>query len=81
MRIVGQDSIAFMLKCILYVLHYFVHEGILFDWTYIISKDIFYQSRNFQQTKRFYINAYLIYALDYYNVFKDFTHSWNADFN
>jgi hypothetical protein len=68
-------------KYVLYILHYSVHENVIFYWACIISNEVSFQLGNFHKTKKFYMTSYLIYAIVYCHVFKDLPRSRSVDYN
>ena len=46
--------------------------GVDFDWGRVISSEISHQLVNYQQTKRFFMLSYLVFAIVYGYVFEEF---------
>jgi hypothetical protein len=61
-----------MLKYIVYILHFVVHEDALIDWGQIISNEISFQLGGLRKTQKFYMTSYLVYAIAYCHIFEDF---------
>jgi hypothetical protein len=71
-RITGQDSTETIPWLALYILYFTVHEQTNFDWGKIISTEISLQLSNFKDTKKFYMDSYLIFFITYCHIFKGF---------
>jgi hypothetical protein len=69
-RVLGQESTATIPRLALYILYYSVQGKIIFDWSKIISSEISFQLSNFKKDKKFYMSAYLVFAIVYCHVFQ-----------
>jgi hypothetical protein len=54
----------------LYILHFTIHENVIFDWEKIIYDEVSTQLINFKSQKKFYMGSYLIFFITYYHIFK-----------
>jgi hypothetical protein len=71
---------ASVLKYILYILHYTIHENSIIEWDHIISNDISFQLGGLRKNKKFYMTSYLVFIIIYGHIFKDFSREINVDF-
>jgi hypothetical protein len=69
-RITGQYSTKTIPRFSLYILHFTIHENVVFDWAKIISNEISSQLLNFKNEKNLYMASYLIFSITYYHIFK-----------
>ena len=58
-------------KYVLYVLHFSIWMGLIFDWAQIISNKIAHRFSNFVRSNRFFMTSYLIFMLVHCNTFED----------
>jgi hypothetical protein len=77
--LVGQDTTSYILRYVLYVLHFSVRMKVVFDWDEIISNEISYHLSNYMKTKRFFMTSYLLFYLGYCNVFEGLPPKGNVD--
>jgi hypothetical protein len=69
-RVLGQESTATIPHLSLYILYYSIQGKRIFDWSKIISSEISFQLSNFKKDKKFYMSAYLVFAIVYCHVFQ-----------
>ena len=69
-RVIGQDSTTTIPRLAIYILHFTVHEQVIFNWEKNIYGEIYSQLSNFKKNKRFYTSSYLIFVITYCHVFK-----------
>jgi len=79
-RILGLESTVLVTRKVIYVMHYALHEKYIINWRYLISSEISFQLNNFKKTHKFYMVAYLIFAIAYGYVFEDFPRAKHVDF-
>jgi hypothetical protein len=58
-RKIGLESTTFVLKYIIYILHFIVHEDALIHWGSLISNEIPFQLGGLKSTRKFYMTSYL----------------------
>jgi hypothetical protein len=68
---IGMESMAFLLRNIIYILCFSVHKKSLIDWGHIISSEISFQLSNLKKTHKFYMTSYIISTIVYRHVFED----------
>jgi len=71
---------ASMLKYIVYILHFVVHEDALIDWDKIISNEISFQLGGLRKTQKIYVTFYLVYDISYYHIFEYMPRVRSVDF-
>jgi len=57
----------------LHILHFKVHENVVFDWAKIISNQNFAQSMNFRGEKKFYMAYFMVFSITHCHIFKGFS--------
>ena len=79
-HIINLQSTVFILRNVVYSLHYALHEKAIIDWGYLISNEFFFQLNNLKKNRKLYMNSYLIFAIAYGNVFEDLSREKHVDF-
>jgi hypothetical protein len=69
--VTNQESMTYFPRYVLFVLCGTFKINSNFDWLQIISNEISHQLSSYQQTKRFLMIAYLVYAVIYNYIVKE----------
>jgi hypothetical protein len=69
----GKESTSCVPKYVFYVLHESIRVRINFDWAEIISNEVSHHLFMYEQTKRFFMTSYLVYAIVYCHLFEGLT--------
>ena len=69
--IVGQDYKVYFPWYVIFILCCTYKMGLDFEWAQIISNEISHQWENYQQTEKFFMVAYLVYAIIYNCIFEE----------
>jgi hypothetical protein len=67
-------------KNIVYILHIYMHESAFIDWSDLTSKEISFQFGGLKRTQIFYVTYYLIFSIEFFHVFEDWSRERSIDF-
>lgn len=79
--ITGQESTTMFCWCVLYFLHGTFNMDFKFDWAQVVSSEISHQLSIYQEIERFFMMAYLVYAIIYNSIVNEFLTRKDVDVN
>ena len=78
--LVFKDTNTYFQRYVLFLLHLSLKMGMDCDWVQVIPNEITHHSVTYQQSKRFFMLSYLVYAIVYNYVFQELPPKKDVDF-